>query len=584
MNHRKPRSHSIAAGVFLAKISCLSSGFAQLVDETQVEPTVVGGTIGKSLEEQIGAGRGDSVTPQSSIFLIQRDPARSIRRGRQLFQRKFTEAQGLGPRVNLHSSGNIVINPALGAGLSDSCAACHGRPRGAAGFGGVVATRPDSRDSPHLFGLGLQEMIADEMTQDLRQLVQQALLGEPAGATPVVEERKEVNPRIRPSQVPQHDRVRRSDRRVNRERLDRGDERVRQEVSEYVHVMLRSKGVDFGKIVLKPDGEIVDRSDLKGIDDDLRVRPFFAQGSGYSIREFIVGALKDEMGLESADPDLLAASQGGTVTTPSGLILDGQTDTINAPPVSDRSEDGDGDGVTNEIDTAVVDHLEFYLLNYFKPGLGKQTRQTRRGQELMKTINCIQCHKPDFTIENDRRVADVETVFDPKNGIFNRLYATAEIRFDIVDDGEEYPKLVPSGKKFVVKNIYTDFKRHDLGPAFHERNYDGTVQKEFMTEPLWGVASTSPYGHDGRSINLEEVILRHGGEAESSKRQFERLREEDQSAVIAFLRSLVLFPPDDTASNLNPGNPSVNPQDPADHGSINLGALFQVPDPNDLGE
>jgi len=38
-----------------------------------------------------------------------------------------------------------------------------------------------------------------------------------------------------------------------------------------------------------------------------------------------------------------------------------------------------------------------------------------------------------------------------------------------------------------------------------------------------------------------------------------------------------LFPPDDTASNLNPGNPGTsNPQDPAEHGSINLGALFRI--------
>ena len=37
-----------------------------------------------------------------------------------------------------------------------------------AGFGGDVATRPDSRDAPHLFGLGLKEMLADEMTAELR--------------------------------------------------------------------------------------------------------------------------------------------------------------------------------------------------------------------------------------------------------------------------------------------------------------------------------------------------------------------------------------------------------------------------------
>jgi len=577
----KPRN--LTMGILLTSISSLTPLHAQLVDETQVTPTVPGGTIGKSLEEQVGAGRGDSVTPQSAIYLIQRDPARSIRRGRQLFQRKFTEAQGLGPRVNPHSSGNIMANPAFGAGLSDSCAACHGRPRGAAGFGGVVATRPDSRDSPHLFGLGLQEMIADEMTQDLRRQVHEALLKKTTVVVPQEMAPRQVIPGGRKSRNPRTGHSRSSG--GNPGRTGRKPPSTPEDgPNGNIVVSLRSKGVYFGKLVMKPDGEIVDSSGLEGVDEDLRVRPFFAQGSGYSIREFIVGALKDEMGLEAPDPDLLAAANGGKITTPSGLVLDGETDSINAPPVASPGEDKDGDGVTNEIDTAVVDHLEFYLLNYFKPGLGKQTRQTRRGQQLMKQINCTQCHIPDFTINHDRRVADVETVFNPLTGIFNRMYATAETRFEVVDDGQEYPKIVPSGDKFVVKNIYTDFKRHDLGPAFHERNYDGSVQKEFITEPLWGVGSTSPYGHDGRSINLEEVILRHGGEAEASKRRFVKLNEEDQSAVIAFLRSLVLFPPDDTASNLNPGDPNGNPQDPADHGSINLGALFQIPDPNGLGE
>ena len=105
---------------------------------------------------------------------MRRDPFRAIRRGRQLFQRKFTRAEGQGPRIS-DGNGDIMENPRLGAGLADSCAACHGRPRGAAGFGGDVATRPDSRDSPHLFGLGLREMLADEITQDLRAIKAQAI-------------------------------------------------------------------------------------------------------------------------------------------------------------------------------------------------------------------------------------------------------------------------------------------------------------------------------------------------------------------------------------------------------------------------
>ena len=95
---------------------------------------------------------------------------------------------------------------------------------------------------------------------------------------------------------------------------------------------------------------------------------------------------------------------------------------------------------------------------------------------------------------------------------------------------------------------------------------------------LWGVGTKSPYGHDGRSVTLEEVILRHGGEAQSARMGFVGLGEDNQNKIIEFLRTLVLFPPDDTASNLNPGNPAgTNPQDPAQHGSIALSALFQIP-------
>src|SRR5262249_47925395 len=127
-----------------------------------------------------------------------------------------------------------------------------------------------------------------------------------------------------------------------------------------VSVNLYSKGISFGKVTAKPDGS-VDTSQVQGVDPDLRVKPFFAEGSTISIREFIVGALHNEMGLSaSADPDLLAANAGGRVVTPAGMVLDGSKDQISAPPAPDPEN-------SNEIDPAIVDHLEFYLLNYFKP-------------------------------------------------------------------------------------------------------------------------------------------------------------------------------------------------------------------------
>jgi hypothetical protein len=99
---------------------------------------------------------------------------------------------------------------------------------------------------------------------------------------------------------------------------------------------LLSKGIRYGSITANPDGS-VDTSQVQGVDPDLRVKPFFAEGSAISMREFIVGALHNEMGLaDSEDPDLLAASAGGRVVTPSGMVLDGSKDR-NAPPAPIRT-------------------------------------------------------------------------------------------------------------------------------------------------------------------------------------------------------------------------------------------------------
>jgi hypothetical protein len=513
-------------GFTLAFFACAAG--AQLTDITQT-PNPINAGIGKSLEGQVGAGRGDAYTPGSSIYLITRDPARSVRRGRQIFQRAFTQNQGFGPRVNADSVGDITVQRNLGAGLANSCATCHGRPRGAAGFGGDMVTRPDSRDAPHLFGAGLVEMLADEITRDLRRIRDRAVELARATSKPII-------------------------------------------------WPLESKGITYGEITAHPDGR-VDTSRVQGVDLDLRVRPFFAQGGAFSLREFIVGAFKDEMGLESPDPVLCDATRARNpvvTVSPAGMVFDPAQDTLVRPPVCGAGEDGDLDGVINEIDPALVDHMEFYLLNYFKPTTGQVTRRARQGLRLMKRIDCTSCHVQNLRIERDRRIADVETRFDPARGIFNRLYATAKTLFKVVDDGEPLPRLLPRAKPFLVRGIFADFRRHDLGPAFHEREYSGAYQTEFMTEPLWGVGSTPSYGHDGRSINLTEVILRHGGEAQGARDAFAALKPDDQRKVVEFLETLVIFPPDDTASNLNPGVPGTsNPQDPAEHGSINLGVLFQ---------
>lgn len=262
------------------------------------------------------------------MFIIRRDPFRSIRRGRQLFQRKFLRTQGAGPIADdLVLGGNIEPSLRIGAGLADSCASCHGRPRGSAGYGGDVVTRPDSRDAPHLFGLGLKERLADETTADLRAIRRSAVTKTAATNKDVTKD-------------------------------------------------LVAKGMNFGKITASPNGA-VNTSLVRGVDADLRVRPFFAHGGTFAIREFVVGAFNDEMGLQAVDRDLMLAHNGGTVETPSGLGLNGSKDQIAAPLAVNEVHDEDSDGVTNEIPTALVDHMEFYLLNYFKPATNEVTPMYR---------------------------------------------------------------------------------------------------------------------------------------------------------------------------------------------------------------
>ena len=525
----------LAIGATLLLMASANTASAALVDGSRANyygtAQVPGGLIERSLEDQVGAGQGDGNTPYSSSYIILRDPVRAVRRGRQLFQRKFSEQEGLGPRVNYDSTGDIASHRALGAGLADSCSSCHGSPKGAAGFGGNVATFPDGRDAPHLFGLGLVEQLAEEMTEELRGLRDTAI-----------------------------------------EKATR--------LNNTITRRMRSKGTEFGHLVVSPGGDI-NYDQLEGVDTDLRVKPFFAQGKTASMREFVNGAFKDEMGMESYDPILCGATDPVNpqrMVSAAGFVYDPAEDTFERPAACDAA-DNDGDGIVAELNPAVVDYMEFYLLNYFKPGRGDINGYTRAGRKLMKNVGCTGCHTPSLTIDSDRRIADVETKYDAKRGgVFNKLFATVGGLYESNDDGQAYPRLEPKGDSFKVKNFFSDLKRHDLGPNFHERDYNGDLRTHFMTEPLWGVGSTAPYGHDGRSIDLHEVILRHGGEALQSRDAYAESSLEDQLQIQLFLRTLVVFPPDDTASNLNPGNPDLHPQDPAGHGSIKLPVLFSMPE------
>jgi CxxC motif-containing protein (DUF1111 family) len=126
-----------------------------------------------------------------------------------------------------------------------------------------------------------------------------------------------------------------------------------------------------------------------------------------------------------------------------------------------------------------------------------------------------------------------------------------------------------------VQGVYSDFLLHRVGyyggnstPAGPVAAGD-TLVDEWKTPPLWGVADSAPYFHDGASATLQDAILRHGGEAKEVKETYTRLRAAEQEQLLAFLRTLKA--PPNAAPAHGPGaelqRPGL-PLQPPDWGNI----------------
>ncbi|MDR3636275.1 MAG: di-heme oxidoredictase family protein [Isosphaeraceae bacterium] len=102
-----------------------------------------------------------------------------------------------------------------------------------------------------------------------------------------------------------------------------------------------------------------------------------------------------------------------------------------------------------------------------------------------------------------------------------------------------------------LDGVYSDFLLHRLDdPSKSSNQYGGRetlevplpdqhpLPAEWKTPPLWGVADSAPYFHDGGSPTLETAIERHHGDAEPVCEKYSALAQSDRSALIFFLKTL----------------------------------------------
>jgi CxxC motif-containing protein (DUF1111 family) len=101
-----------------------------------------------------------------------------------------------------------------------------------------------------------------------------------------------------------------------------------------------------------------------------------------------------------------------------------------------------------------------------------------------------------------------------------------------------------------IKGFYSNLLLHDMGTVLAAgigsygeavtppNSTTVPVAPEWKTPPLWGVADSAPYLHDGRAETLEEAILAHAGEARDVTANYKALSPTEQVQVIAFLKTL----------------------------------------------
>ena len=452
--------------------------------------------------------------------------------GDELFEAEFNTLDGVGiqrlPDGTEFLSRFSRIPPGGGRFTGpngQACVGCHNTPlpTSAGTVSSNVVQDPslsgvspfNTRNPTHLFGSGVLQPLAEEITEALHAIRDEATAAAASGGPPEAR-------------------------------------------------ALTSKGIAYGTIraVQDVNGVITfDLSDVEGVDLDLVVRPYGWKGNVATLRAFSRSAAMNELGMEPAE--LVAKDPLGR-TDPDG---DGVEEEFSVGDVTALTIYIAAQSVPKDIGNLVGQGLE-------PPPTQEVALAMARGRQLFLTIGCATCHIPELRLDDPvfeeptlrGRGSYFDSDIDP-NATF--LDSTFPFRFHLVQEGD-FPRLEPHPAGGARAQIFGDLKRHNMG--IHLADAQSTPVSDgrgeplmiggspvevppavFLTAELWGVGNTGPWLHDGRASSLEEAILLHGvdnppppgdpdrSEAQEARDAFAQLSTDDRVAVVQFLKSLILF-------------------------------------------
>lgn len=392
----------------------------------------------------------------------------------------------------------------------DACNSCHAIPATGAGPAAMNVARDPmrsgdvskfiQRNTPHLMMSGALQLLAEEMSAELKASVAEA-----------------------------------QQRACDRGRSQR--------------VSLESKGVDFGRVRVRCDGSFNTRG-LEGIDSDLVLRPFQWKGENATLRDFNRGASHNELGMQpveitgddvDGDGDGVVNEFGIGDMTAMAVYVAGQARPLTLLELDDL-------GLMHELDEEA------------EPLTADERADIMAGEVLFAEIGCADCHRPSMLLDNpvfaepSRNPDYRDEVFpagqdplalgvDPDDPVlFDLTQDQPDNVFEVNGQEMRLGNLEVNDQGQAIVRLYGDLKRHDMGRGLAESVDDiGTGKSVWLTKELWGVGSTAPYMHDGRATTITEAILEHGGAGSDSRRSFRQLDTDDQAKVVAFLNNLVLL-------------------------------------------
>jgi CxxC motif-containing protein (DUF1111 family) len=128
------------------------------------------------------------------------------------------------------------------------------------------------------------------------------------------------------------------------------------------------------------------------------------------------------------------------------------------------------------------------------------------GERLFSSLGCSECHVP--------ILGSISGIYSDL--LLHRVGSRGEVSYGALSEGVE------AGKGEFV-------------PARSD---------EFRTPPLWGVADSAPYLHDGSAPTLHDAILAHAGQATDSRERYRGALPADRRALLTFLSTLRAPPTD----------------------------------------